>query len=217
MLVEIKAGLDAKTDFHGIAVDNKYIGEEHFFGRWEFAFATAAEVAEIELAGLRCRFRHDNVFDPLLRHVAKTTVGAATALDSQRYGGGPVTLDRVGNAHEKAAAMDDLLAEELVRVDLALGEFGLAEHDGVIAGFETEGTLIHVETVIDRPVDLECIARVEYDITKDVLRRGRIVVGCIRGSGSEQRHEQQDLSDQRAWIHRHRVTSRVGLKIDRFQ
>jgi hypothetical protein len=200
VLVKVEARFHPEADFDRISVYGKQVREEYFLGRWEFGLAGAAQAAEVEFCPLRCRLGHGHRLDPLLRHVTEATVGAAAAVDCQFDCRWPLALDGVGQADEEIAAVDDLLAEEFVGVGLALREFRLAEHDGGVSGLEAESALVHVETVVDGPVDFKGIAGIEDDVTKDFLRWRR-PVGRGRGCGDQGRGKQQS-SGQRANSHK---------------
>src|SRR5204863_5864287 len=116
--------------------------------------------ADVEQARSRCAARgHGWQRDrggPVLRQVAQAEVGAALEPEIQVEG-----LDWAGtlvrNRDREFAAIDFLLAEELVRVRLATRERRRADCDAVGAAVETESRAVQVEPVEYGKIEIDAL------------------------------------------------------------
>ena len=186
VLVQVEAGLDAKADFDRVAVHGKYLGNEYFVnGREVRVAAEAAEAGRFPERQLRLRCGHRaqcDRFRPDLRRVAEAdVVVAALALDDELGCRRSFAADRVRDLDGEAVAIDLLAAEELVLVIEAAGQNGFAETPRRRAALEAEPALVKVSVLVQRPVDLEGVARIGHGVAKCLLDGNEVVVGLCRG------------------------------------
>jgi hypothetical protein len=125
------------------------------------------------------RFRQSDLRRPILRKVAKATIGAALQLEVQRQTVNG-TAAAIGHGDLEFAAIDLLLAEILVGVNLALREPRGAQCHAFRAAFESEAVSIEVIAVEDRELQIDVLLVGPHGVRKYLLRRKRLVVLCAR-------------------------------------
>ena len=152
----------------------------------------AAQAAQLQFrfgVGLQC-----DRFGPGLRRVADADVViTALRLDNQVRRCGTIAFDRVGDRYEEEVSVDFLLSEVVVLVVDALRQHGLAKHDSRRAALKGQLSFVEIGVLVDRPVDLESLARVADNVTEGLLDGQQLVLR--RGRAGEEERENHEGVD----------------------